>query len=83
MVKLGKPIIMQNYDIIPVFYDLFQKQFPQLIGQVIILNYGWLHAGIWGLVKSTLSEDASSRVLFVENSNLVSFLDAKLLPPGG
>lgn len=56
-----------------MIYKLFQKHFPQLIGQVYVLNYGWFHAGAWAALQTVLTSEAASRILFVDSADLPEY----------
>eukprot|EP00842_Homolaphlyctis_polyrhiza_P003608 jgi/Hompol1/4248/HPOL_007009-RA len=69
-----------NFDLVPLFFEIFQKHFPQLIGQVLVLNYGWIHAGIWGVVRSTLTTEAKERLRFISAADLPKFINVDSIP---
>jgi CRAL/TRIO domain len=71
-----------GYDTIPMVYELVQKQFPQLIGKVLVLNYSWIHAGIWSLVSNILTAEAKSRLVFLEEEVLVEHIPIENIPLG-
>lgn len=59
-----------SYDLIPIFYDLFNRNFPQVIGTIYVLNYTFFHAGIWTIVKQALPKDATQKLQFVTEAEL-------------
>ncbi|KAJ3154482.1 hypothetical protein HDU86_004611 [Geranomyces michiganensis] len=61
-----------NYEMIPLFLDLFNKHFPQTLGTVYVLNYGWLHSGIWSILKAALPADACRKLQFCSKAELLS-----------
>ncbi|KAJ3175169.1 hypothetical protein HDU87_006404 [Geranomyces variabilis] len=61
-----------NYEMIPLFLDLFNKHFPQTLGTVYVLNYGWLHSGIWSIVKAALPADACRKLQFCNKQDLLA-----------
>ncbi|KAJ3168027.1 hypothetical protein HDU88_001975 [Geranomyces variabilis] len=61
-----------NYEMIPLFLDLFNKHFPQTLGTVYVLNYGWLHSGIWSIVKAALPADACRKLQFCNKQDLLT-----------
>jgi hypothetical protein len=71
-----------DFDLIPVCYDLFKRHFPQILGQALVLNYGWIHAGIWSVVKTMLSEEAKRKLVFVNVSDLPEFIPLENIPIG-
>ncbi|KAI8805988.1 hypothetical protein BJ742DRAFT_392736 [Cladochytrium replicatum] len=61
----GVAIASLNAELVSLFYELFSKQFPQVIGTVFVLNYGWIHAGVWTLIRAALPSSATQKVKFV------------------
>ncbi|KAI8799785.1 hypothetical protein BJ742DRAFT_115414 [Cladochytrium replicatum] len=61
----GVAIASLNAELIPLLYELFSKQFPQAIGIVYVLNYGWIHAGVWSLIRAALPSSATQKVKFL------------------
>ncbi|KAI8928400.1 hypothetical protein BC831DRAFT_448580 [Entophlyctis helioformis] len=76
----GFGVSNMNYELVPLFYEIFQKHFPQLIGQVLVLNYGWIHAGIWSMVRTALTADATERLRFISTKELPSHLPIENIP---
>ncbi|TPX62856.1 hypothetical protein PhCBS80983_g00104 [Powellomyces hirtus] len=64
-----------NYEMIPLFLDLFNRHFPQTLGTVYVLNYGWLHSGIWSIVKAALPADACRKLQFFTKAELLRAID--------
>ena len=71
-----------NYELIPLFLEIFRNHFPRLLGQVLVLNYGWIHSGIWGIIRSAMSAEAASRIRFVTSTELTEWIDAESLSKG-
>ncbi|KAI9209311.1 CRAL-TRIO domain-containing protein [Polychytrium aggregatum] len=76
----GAGIGNMSLEMMPQFFELFTKQYPMLLGPVRILNYGWVHAGIWTVVKPSLSADAKNRISFVSKDELRTFIAADQIP---
>ncbi|KAI8826590.1 uncharacterized protein EV422DRAFT_2611 [Fimicolochytrium jonesii] len=74
-----------NYEMIPLFHDLFSRHFPQTLGTVYVLNYGWFHSGMWSLLKTALPADACKKLQFLSKSELHKHVDPSDLqqPFGG
>jgi len=69
-------------DLINLFYSLFNHHYPGIIAQVFILNYGWMHAGIWSIVKQALPSDAHQKLVFLSKKDLLSYITYDRLPKG-
>ncbi|KAH6591828.1 hypothetical protein BASA50_004989 [Batrachochytrium salamandrivorans] len=69
-----------NYELLPLFLEIFQKHFPQIIGHVLVLNYGWIHAGIWSIIKAGLTADATERLQFISSNELCNFIPTSHIP---
>lgn len=41
-----------------------RKVFPGMIEKVVVVNYHWMHAGAWQMLKGYLSSKAQSRIVF-------------------
>ncbi|KAJ3111314.1 hypothetical protein HDU96_005802 [Phlyctochytrium bullatum] len=59
-----------NYELVPLLFDLFHRQYPQVFGTIYVLNYGWLHSGIWSILKTMLPADACKKLLFLTKEEL-------------
>ena len=66
-----------------MLYDLFQKHYPQMIGQILVLNYGWIHAGIWRIIRSTLPEHVCQKIIFCScREELQNYISPDAIPQG-
>lgn len=63
-----------------MIYELIRNNYPQIIGQVLVLNYQWMHSGIWGLISSMLSIDAKSRLAFVTEEQMQEYIPLENIP---
>ncbi|KNZ82196.1 hypothetical protein J132_06268 [Termitomyces sp. J132] len=55
-------------------------RFPGMLGGVFILNYSWVHAGMWRIIKRLLPETALSRVFFLSNEEILQYFTPASLP---
>ncbi|KAI9336439.1 hypothetical protein DFJ73DRAFT_21494 [Zopfochytrium polystomum] len=69
-----------NYELIPLLYDLFHSQYPQIFGTVYVLNYGWIHGGIWSIAKTALPADSTKKLIFLKKDELNDHFDLAALP---
>ncbi|KAJ3224643.1 hypothetical protein HK099_008120 [Clydaea vesicula] len=68
-----------GYDLIPTFNDLFNSHYPRMIATVYVLNYGWLHAGVWKIVKTMLPESATEKLVFLKKEEISKYLPVNQL----
>ncbi|GLB37805.1 putative CRAL/TRIO domain containing protein [Lyophyllum shimeji] len=55
-------------------------RFPGMLAGVFMLNYSWVHSGMWSVAKRVLPESALSRVFFPSDEELVRFFTPSSLP---
>lgn len=67
-------------ELLPFLLDLLKNHFPGMVGAVFILHYGWVHAGMWGLAKRVLPQQALDKIFFPSKDGLLEFFDADHLP---
>ncbi|KAJ3200659.1 hypothetical protein HDU82_008708 [Entophlyctis luteolus] len=68
-----------NYDMLPMIVKLFQTQYPGVFGTLYVLNFGWLHSGIWSIVKRALTAEACAKLLFLTKEEMPQYFDRALL----
>ena len=45
-------------------YELFDKHYPKRNATVHVLNFGWIYAGIWSVIKAALPAEATNKLVF-------------------
>ncbi|KAF5380370.1 hypothetical protein D9615_004739 [Tricholomella constricta] len=55
-------------------------RFPGMLGGVFMLNYSWIHSGMWNIVRRVLPATALSRVFFPSNELLIQYFTPSSLP---
>ena len=75
-------ITQKNYEMLPALHEIFSKQYPQMLGVIYVLNYGWVHASLWGIVKQMISQEACERLLFLNQSQLREYIPLSSIPVG-
>ncbi|KAJ3013428.1 UNVERIFIED_CONTAM: hypothetical protein HDU68_000703 [Siphonaria sp. JEL0065] len=68
-----------NYEMMPILLSLFANHFPGIFGTLYVLNFGWLHSGIWSIVKRALSAEACKKLMFLTKEEMLEYFDADLL----
>jgi hypothetical protein len=71
-----------NYQYLPCLREIFSCYFPQSFGSIYVLNYGWLHAGIWNAIKPLLSAETTDRLLFLDQKDLQKYISLENIPQG-
>ncbi|OAV93470.1 hypothetical protein PTTG_11854 [Puccinia triticina 1-1 BBBD Race 1] len=80
----GASINNLEVELLPYLIHLVKDNFPDMLGAVFILNYGWMYAGMWQVVKRILSQSTLDRILFPSQTELLEFFDrANLLQEHG
>ncbi|PLW21521.1 hypothetical protein PCANC_25757 [Puccinia coronata f. sp. avenae] len=80
----GVSINNLEVELLPYMLHLVKDNFPDMLGAVFILNYGWMYAGMWQVVKRILSQSTLDRILFPSQAELFQFFDkANLLQEHG
>jgi len=64
-----------NYEIFPTLIKIFVNHYPYIAETVYILNYRWIHAGLWGMVKQMLSESITKNMLFLKKDEVFEYID--------
>jgi hypothetical protein len=63
-----------------MIFDLIRTHYPRFIGQVLVLNYGWLHNGIWTIVSSLLTAESRSKIAFINEDELKLYISPSNIP---
>lgn len=71
-----------DYGLVPVIYELFRHQYPQLLGQVLVLNYGWFHSGIWNFLAPIMTAEARAKLVFIAEEQLIEYISVNRIPKG-
>jgi len=64
-----------NYEIFPTLIKIFINHYPYIAETVYILNYRWIHAGLWGMVKQMLSESITKNMIFLKKNEIFDYID--------
>ncbi|WFD30777.1 hypothetical protein MSPP1_001801 [Malassezia sp. CBS 17886] len=71
---------MVNFELelLPFLVDLLKNHYPGMVGSVYVLNYGWLQAGLWRMVRPMIPPKLLSRILFLNEHEACSMFDQAL-----
>ncbi|PWY99648.1 hypothetical protein BCV70DRAFT_232005 [Testicularia cyperi] len=71
-------------ELLPFLLDLLKNHVPGMVGAVYILNYGWVHAGMWAVIKRVLPQQALAKIFFLSYDELREhFAPARIPKPFG
>ncbi len=56
-------------ELLPFLLDLLKNHVPGIVGAVYILNYGWIHAGMWAVIKRVLPQQALAKIFFLRTTS--------------
>ncbi|KAF9227013.1 CRAL/TRIO domain-containing protein [Gyrodon lividus] len=59
--------------------DVIQR-YPGMLAAVFLLNYSWMHSGVWSVAKRVLPSSAISRVFFPSRAQLLDYCSPATLP---
>ncbi|SPO28749.1 uncharacterized protein UTRI_04627 [Ustilago trichophora] len=67
-------------ELLPFLLDLLKNHVPGMVGAVYVLNYGWVHAGMWAVIKRVLPQQALAKIFFPSHQQMREHFDGKNLP---
>lgn len=67
-------------ELLPFLLDLLKNHVPGMVGAVYVLNYGWVHAGMWAVIKRVLPQQALAKIFFPSHEELKEHFDVKNIP---
>jgi len=76
----GSGMANLELELLPFLLDLLKNHFPGMVGAVYILNYGWVHSGMWAVAKRVLPEQALSKIFFPNEAELKDHFKVENLP---
>lgn len=63
-----------------------ERYFPEILGDCLIMNAPWIFWGFWAMIKGLLDPVVASKVKFIKEEELSTYIDPKCIPrdfPGG
>ena len=69
-----------DFELIPIVYDIFKRHYPQLLSKCLVLNYGWIHAGLWSVIRTLLTDEARKKLMFIKSKQLQDYVPIEDLP---
>ncbi|KAI8097067.1 CRAL-TRIO domain-containing protein [Halteromyces radiatus] len=58
--------------------DLMQH-YPNMVGNIFVLNFGWMHQGLWHIIKFFLSDSVKNRICFTTKDDLIQVISEENL----
>ena len=71
-----------NLEYLPCLRQIFSNHFPQSFGSIYVVNYGWVHSGIWNFIKPLLTSETKDRLLFLNKADLEKYISKENIPQG-
>lgn len=70
-------------ELLPTLMSVGHNHFPGVFDAVIVVNAGWTHRSMWGVVKKVLPKSALDKVAFLNKpKELEQVFDLDRLPTG-
>ena len=70
-------------ELLPTLMSVGHNNFPGVFDAVYIVNAGWTHRSMWGVVKRVLPKSALDKVAFLNREKeLAQIFDLDRLPKG-
>ncbi|KAI9598407.1 CRAL-TRIO domain-containing protein [Syncephalis fuscata] len=76
----GVGVASMDTELAPFVLDLLLNRFPSCFAAVYVLNYSWMYAGVWSLIKRLIPESSRGRVVFPSKTELKERLGVSMLP---
>ncbi|GAC74277.1 hypothetical protein PANT_10d00104 [Moesziomyces antarcticus T-34] len=67
-------------ELLPFLLDLLKNHVPGMVGAVYVLNYGWVHAGMWAVIKRVLPQQALAKIFFPSYAELKDHFEPRCIP---
>ncbi|TKY89820.1 hypothetical protein EX895_001117 [Sporisorium graminicola] len=67
-------------ELLPFLLDLLKNHVPGMVGAVYVLNYGWIHSGMWAVIKRVLPQQALAKIFFPSYDELREHFDPQNIP---
>jgi hypothetical protein len=68
---------------LPTLLAVGHNHFPGIFDAVYIVNAGWTHRSMWGIVKRVLPKSALDKIIFLDKkSDIERVFDLDILPEG-
>jgi hypothetical protein len=68
---------------LPTLLAVGHNHFPGIFDAVYIVNAGWTHRSMWGIVKRVLPKSALDKIIFLDKKNDIErVVDLDILPEG-
>jgi len=71
-----------NLEYLPCLREIFSRLFPQSFGSIYVLNYGWLHSGIWNAIRPLLTSETTEKLMFLDINDLEKYISSENIPQG-
>lgn len=76
----GSGMANLELELLPFLLDLLKNHTPGIVGAVYVLNYGWVHAGMWAVIKRVLPQQALAKIFFPSYQELEEHFPRENIP---
>ncbi|CAL4104624.1 unnamed protein product, partial [Meganyctiphanes norvegica] len=73
-------IASMDYGAVTTLFKVMQDHYPERLGFMLIINAPTVFSVSWNIVKKWLNERTSNKIVFLEESNLNSYIDPASVP---
>jgi hypothetical protein len=78
----GFSLQCMDYEAVKVLVEIFQTQYPDILGVAYIVNAPWLFNACWSIIRLWLDPVTQSKVNFVDANHIKEIIDEKDIPEG-
>lgn len=69
-----------DYAAVKFLISVLEKDYPESLGRIFILNANWVFSGVWKIISAMLDPVVVDKVKFVSSKELVDYIDPSQLP---
>jgi hypothetical protein len=76
-------LMIQEVEMLPTLLAVGHNHFPGIFDAVYVVNAGWTHRSMWGVIKRVLPKSALDKIIFLDKQvDLERVFDLESLPKG-
>ncbi|CAL4074616.1 unnamed protein product [Meganyctiphanes norvegica] len=76
----GFSLSVMDYEVLKILYDIFLAHYPERLGRALVRNSPFIFKACWAIIRPWIDENTASKVKFVTDADLGSYVDPKILP---
>jgi len=71
----------QEVEMLPTLLSVGHNHFPGIFDAVYVVNAGWTHRSMWGIIKRVLPKSALDKIIFLDKkADVERVFDLDILP---